>query len=108
MMWVRAINKDMKKIWIYVSVFLTGFSIALIIAWKWLDGKDYSIEIKKLKQKGIGGDSSILIPVNTDRPSEGVSGTSMSTLEKWKRNRSLRKAARYINRTQRKKERESN
>jgi len=49
----------MAKIWGYISVFLGGALIMAIIALKWFNGDDYSIEIKKLKQKRVTGDATM-------------------------------------------------
>lgn len=54
------------KIWNYIASFFIGFATMAIITLKWFNGDDYSIEIKKLKNKKSSGD--ISVPVNVESP----------------------------------------
>lgn len=56
----------MKKIWSYLAVFLAGFSTMAIIALKWFNGDDYSVEVKKIKNKKTSGDNEVTIPIQID------------------------------------------
>jgi len=53
----------MKKFWSYLSVFLTGALTMAIIAAKWIAGDDYSVEVKKIKNKRTSGDNTVTTPV---------------------------------------------
>lgn len=53
----------MDKIWKYLSAFLTGALLMAIIAMKWIAGDDYSVEIKKIKNKRSSGDNVITTPI---------------------------------------------
>jgi len=54
----------MKKIWSYIAVFLAGISTMAIIALKWFAGDDYSLEIKKIKNKNSSGD--VIVPIQVE------------------------------------------
>jgi hypothetical protein len=59
----------MKNIWKYISIFLAGFSTMAIIALKWFNGDDYSLEIKKIKSRKSSGD--IITPIEIEMPENG-------------------------------------
>lgn len=54
----------MKKIWSYIAIFLAGFSTMAIIALKWFNGDDYTVEVKKIKSKKSGGD--VITPIKME------------------------------------------
>lgn len=54
----------MKKIWSYIAIFLAGFGTMAIIALKWFNGDDYSLDIKKIKSKRSTGD--IITPIEVE------------------------------------------
>ena len=57
----------MKKIWSYIAIFLAGFGTMAIIALKWFNGDDYSLDIKKIKSKKSSGDQSVPIQVEVSQ-----------------------------------------
>jgi len=85
----------MKKLWSYIAVGFAFMSIGIVIGAKWIAGDDYSIEIKKIKQKRNAGDTSV--PINIDRLSEEVKRASKEkrvklTKEERKAKRKLKRA----------------
>jgi hypothetical protein len=56
----------MKNIWGYISAALGGALLMLIIAYKWLAGDDYTIEVRKIKNKRIAGDVDIVVDSTQD------------------------------------------
>ena len=57
----------MKKAWPYITVFLSGLVLGIIISVRWLveQGDKISVEIKRLKNKRTSGEGgNITIPVN--------------------------------------------
>ena len=84
----------MNKIWTYISAILFGALLGVIIGTKWLTGQDISVEIKKLKQNRISGESDISIPVDI----QSASNRKKNRLEK----RFERKQGRIMRRNERK------
>jgi hypothetical protein len=62
----------MQKVWGYVSAGLFGALLSLALAWKFLGGDDYTIEIKKIKAKRNQGD--VVIPIDADQNNKKESG----------------------------------
>ncbi len=56
----------MKKIWTYISIFLTGIIAGLITMYK-LMGDQVTVNVKRIKNKKVG-ESDISIPINVESP----------------------------------------
>ena len=59
----------MKKIWSYLAVFFMGVSTMAIVALKWFNGDDYSLDIKKIKSKKSAGD--VITPIEIEVSQNG-------------------------------------
>jgi len=53
----------MKKIWLYLSLFLAGLASGLVLMYK-LTGEQIKVTVKKIKNKGTSGANTVTIPVN--------------------------------------------
>ena len=56
----------MKKIWVYISTFLTGV-IAGLVAMYYMMGDQISIEVRKIKNKKTSGANSVTIPIEVKK-----------------------------------------
>ena len=53
----------MKKFWGYISAFLAGIIAGLIAMYK-IMGDQITIEVRKIKNKGVSGTSNVNIPIS--------------------------------------------
>lgn len=56
----------MSKVWSYVAAVLGGALTMAIIGWKWLAGDDYTMEVKKIKNKRTSGTTTTTVPMHMD------------------------------------------
>lgn len=90
----------MGKVWSYVSAFLGGALIVLVIAMKWIAGDDYTVEVKKIKNKKVWGNVDTTIRQDVD---SGDMTSKNENKELRKQEREAKKAARKLKRDLKKK-----
>jgi hypothetical protein len=56
----------MSKLWSHLAAGFAFLSLGIIIGAKWIGGVDYTIEVRKIKQKRTSGGSSVSVPIDVD------------------------------------------
>jgi hypothetical protein len=55
----------MKKIWTYISVFLTGI-IGGLVAMYYMMGDQVTVKVRKIKNKKTSGDNQVIVPIEVE------------------------------------------
>lgn len=84
----------MKKVWTYISIFLTGVIGGLIAMYK-LMGDQVTVNVGRIKNKNVG-ESDISIPINVESPKNQRIQPKYSRLQQLRNRRKAKKEAKRI------------